>query len=438
MENNDVVLIHRILEGDDTAFSALVEKYQKQVHTIAWRKIGDFHIAEDITQDTFLRVYQKLSTLKNPNQFPGWLYVLTTRCCLAWLRKNRIETELIDDMVYDLIENEAYSRYVTEEQEKVTSNTQREVVKALLSKLQESERTVMTLHYLGEMTCAEISKMLGVSLSTVKSRLRRARQRLKKDELIIREALEHFQISPNLTESIMQEISRIKPSITSESKPVVPWIIVASTFLVVVLMYGIGNQYLASFQAPYNYDAISETTVDIVDVPTVLDVPSKKEVKKQVGRSDDSGKSNGTTTDSDSMPSIDPMEEVVLNSEQSSKNVLGIFRTPSADSKDYTIVQIDTTAYKDGGTLTIEIWVGSANASGSFSLFDYKAERAKEGVQSSIVATASGIPRGKTGRITHYFDKGTIFQLRAIGNTFINEKGSTNSFFANIFIESEL
>ena len=87
MENDDVVLIHRILEGDDTAFSTLVEKYQKQVHTIAWRKIGDFHIAEDITQDTFLRVYQKLSTLKNPNQFPGWLYVLTTRCCLAWLRK---------------------------------------------------------------------------------------------------------------------------------------------------------------------------------------------------------------------------------------------------------------------------------------------------------------------------------------------------------------
>ena len=438
MENDDAVLIHRILEGDDTAFSTLVERYQKHVHAIAWRKIGDFHIAEDITQDTFLRVYQKLSTLKDPNQFLGWLYVVTSRCCLAWLRKNHLQTEVLDDKVNDLIENDAYSRYVAEEKEKVTVNSQREVVKTLLSKLQESERTVMTLHYLGEMTCAEISKMLGVSLSTVKSRLRRGRQRLKKNELIIREALEHFQISPNLTKNILQEVCRIKPSIAAQNKPVVPWIIAASIFVVMTLMYGIGNQYLTRFQEPYNYDAISEKTVAIVDVSTVLNVPSKMDVRKQVGHSDVAGKSNGSMTDSDTISSIDPMENVVLNSEESSKNVLGIFRTPNADSNDYTIVQIDTTAYKDGGTLTIEIWVGSANASGSFSLFDGKAERTKEGVQSSIVATASGIPSGKTGRITHYFDKGTIFQLRAIGNSFINEKGSTNSFFANIFIETEL
>ncbi len=57
MKNNDVELIHRILDGDDTAFSTLVGKYQKQVHALAWRKIGDFHIAEEITQDTFLKAY---------------------------------------------------------------------------------------------------------------------------------------------------------------------------------------------------------------------------------------------------------------------------------------------------------------------------------------------------------------------------------------------
>ena len=98
MENDDVVLIHRILEGDDTAFSTLVERYQKHVHAIAWRKIGDFHIAEDITQETFLRVYQKLSTLKDPNQFLGWLYVVTSRCCLAWLRKNHLQTEVLSEL----------------------------------------------------------------------------------------------------------------------------------------------------------------------------------------------------------------------------------------------------------------------------------------------------------------------------------------------------
>ena len=75
MKNNDVELIHRILAGDDAAFENLVNKYRKQVHSLAWRKIGDFHIAEEITQDTFLKAYQSLSTLKNPNQFSGWLYI---------------------------------------------------------------------------------------------------------------------------------------------------------------------------------------------------------------------------------------------------------------------------------------------------------------------------------------------------------------------------
>ena len=120
MKNTDVELIHRILAGDDTAFAILVEKYQKQVHALAWRKIGDFHIAEEITQDTFLKVYQKLETLKNPNQFSGWLYVIATRRCLAWLRKKRMETESLEDTDIELIEEPTYSQYVAEEHTKVT------------------------------------------------------------------------------------------------------------------------------------------------------------------------------------------------------------------------------------------------------------------------------------------------------------------------------
>ena len=66
MKKEAVELIHRILAGDEGAFVRLVERYQKQVHALVWRKIGDFHIAEEITQDTFLKVHQKLSTLKDP------------------------------------------------------------------------------------------------------------------------------------------------------------------------------------------------------------------------------------------------------------------------------------------------------------------------------------------------------------------------------------
>ena len=55
MENNIVQLIHRILTGEEEAFSLLVHKYQKRIHALAWRKIGDYHIAEEITQDTFIQ-----------------------------------------------------------------------------------------------------------------------------------------------------------------------------------------------------------------------------------------------------------------------------------------------------------------------------------------------------------------------------------------------
>ena len=81
MKNDDVQLIERTLAGDESAFSTLVRKYQKPVHAFVRRKIGDFHIAEEITQDIFLRVYEKLPTLKNLNTFAGWLYVIAARQC---------------------------------------------------------------------------------------------------------------------------------------------------------------------------------------------------------------------------------------------------------------------------------------------------------------------------------------------------------------------
>ena len=211
MKDNDAELIRRTLAGDETAFTMLVNKYRKHVHTLAWHKIGDFHIAEDITQETFLQVYRDLATLKEPDRFPGWLYVVTNHRCIAWVRKNRLHVRLVEDVNMAMKGEAAYSQYVANEQAKIATETQQKVVKQLLAKLQESERTVMTLYYFGEMTCEEISKFLGVSVNTIKSRLSRARQRLKKEEPIIREALDSFQLSTNLTQNIMRRIAHIRP-----------------------------------------------------------------------------------------------------------------------------------------------------------------------------------------------------------------------------------
>ena len=292
MKNDDVELIQQVLAGDETAFAELVTKYQKPVHALAWRKIGDFHIAEEITQDTFLKVYQRLHTLKDANQFSGWLYVIATRRCYAWLRKKRIQTQPLEDAETTMVHRDAYSRHVADDRVKTAAEAQREVVKKLLAKLKESERTVMTLHYLGEMTVEEISKFLGVSAGTIKSRLQRARHRLQKEETMIREALDHFQISPNLTDNIMQEVAHLKSTTPIDSKPFVPWAIAASSAILIALMLGISSQYLTRFQQPYSLDAQAETTVELVDTPTVLNLETRTDVQNRLGNPNIVGPSN--------------------------------------------------------------------------------------------------------------------------------------------------
>ncbi len=296
MKNDDVELIQRVLAGDDDAFSVLVKKYQKQVHALAWRKIGDFHIAEEITQDTFLKAYKKLATLKEPQRFDSWLYVIAANRCSSWLRKKRVWTqplEQLEETDDEQLPKEMYSEFVAAENERTTAEAQRDVVKKLLAKLQDSERTIMTLHYFGEMTCTEIGAFLGVSKNTIKSRLRRAQQRLKKEEPMIRAALENFKITPNLTENIMREIARIKPAASSGGKPFIPWTIAASTLAVVLLILGTGSQQHAiRFQQPYSLDAASEMSIELIDAPLVLNRTSKPDVRTRIGSINAQGRSN--------------------------------------------------------------------------------------------------------------------------------------------------
>ena len=190
MKVDDVALIQRILAGDETAFVSLMKKYQNQVHARGFRKTRDFHVAEEITQETFVRVYQNLETLNDPTQFRKWLHAIVDHLCVAWFRKKRLQIQSLEETDISEIETDAYSRYVAEERAKTTDEAQRELVKKLLARLKERDREVITLHYFEEMTSSEIGTYLGVSENTIKSRLHRARQQLKKYEFMIQEALD--------------------------------------------------------------------------------------------------------------------------------------------------------------------------------------------------------------------------------------------------------
>ncbi len=293
MKNEDAQLVNRCLEGDESAFTALVKKYQKSVHALAWRKVGDFHTAEELTQDTFLKVYQKLATLKNPNQFAGWLYVTANRVCIAWYRKQKPQMESLENTSEEEIDGSSYRSYEDEQRENASVEYRRGFIKNLLEQLPESERTVVTLHYLGEMTCKAIGEFLGVSQNTVKSRLQRARNRLKEQENMVQETLGSIQLPANFTENIMRQAAKIKPIIPTSSKPIVPWAVSAVTAILIFLMMGAGSQHLIHFQNPYSLNAQSEMTVEIIDAPIVLDTQAKRNLRNQAGRFDAIGKNPG-------------------------------------------------------------------------------------------------------------------------------------------------
>ena len=251
MERDDAQLIDAVLSGDDSAFAVLVEKYQKSIHALVWRKIGDFHYAEEITQDAFLRAYQKLSTLKNPNQFLRWLYVITNRLCLNWLRKRKSSKQLqsLEDTPMKEVAESDYARYVLEQRETEATEQRFEIVKKLLEKLPESERTVMTLYYLGEMPTREISKFLGVSVKAIRLRLHRARKRLQQEEeLLIQEVLGGVQIPLRIKQNIMQEVVDINPTDTPKMKPSLPWVAVGTALVVATLLvFSVSNQHFFGF-----------------------------------------------------------------------------------------------------------------------------------------------------------------------------------------------
>ena len=181
-KENEIQLIKDVLDGDHAVFNTLVQKYQKRIHAFVWRKIDNFHFAEEITQDTFLKAYENLSTLKDLSQFARWLYIIGNRLCINWIQRHKSMMQSLEDTPMNEIEQSSYRHYVSDQREREEIERRYQRVKKLLEKLPECEREVMTLYYLGEMNTIEIGKFLGVSVNTVTNRLQRARKRLQDKE----------------------------------------------------------------------------------------------------------------------------------------------------------------------------------------------------------------------------------------------------------------
>lgn len=172
----DETLIRQALAGSRPAFSTLVKKYERYVLTLAVRFVGRQDEAEEIAQDSFLKAFRYLADFRGECKFSTWLYRIVYSTALNHLRKHRPDIQSIDDEKYPVHLPEAGT---TDAIEHLDANDRKESIREAIAQLSPDDASVITLFYLHEQTIEEICHITGMTLSNAKTKLCRARQRLK-------------------------------------------------------------------------------------------------------------------------------------------------------------------------------------------------------------------------------------------------------------------
>lgn len=166
-------------QGNDDAFTQLVETYQKPVYNLCYRMLGEPDTAEDAAQETFLRAYAQLKTYDPGQSFGTWLLSVAAHYCIDRLRRRKFQWLSFDDPRWDESAPSLVSDLPSPETSALNKEREEEVQRAL-QKLAPQYRMVLVLKYWNEMSLEEISQITGDNVGTVKVKLFRARQMLGK------------------------------------------------------------------------------------------------------------------------------------------------------------------------------------------------------------------------------------------------------------------
>ncbi len=182
LDPSDVFLVQRARTGDMNAFETLFQKYQKPIYNMLLRMLRSADDASDLTQDTFIKAYRALGSLREEAIFYPWLRQIAVNLARnQWKRAGRIHINSTDD-TQTTDEGEELSRELpdwTANPERLAQDAElRNKVEQAVSTLSDDHRTVITLHHLEGLQVSEIAELLGISVGTVKSRLSRARDQL--------------------------------------------------------------------------------------------------------------------------------------------------------------------------------------------------------------------------------------------------------------------
>lgn len=182
MQND--ILIHRAAKGDEAAFEQLLTQHEKSVYNLCLRMTGNPEDAMDVSQEVFLRVWKNLSSYQYDAAFSTWLFRIASNACIDFLRAKKRRNDVSLTM-QDENDGEDKELAVPDEtplpEEQLLAKEQQSAVMKAMNELPPDFREILQLRVVEELPYEEIAEILDIKVGTVKSRLARARELLRKN-----------------------------------------------------------------------------------------------------------------------------------------------------------------------------------------------------------------------------------------------------------------
>ncbi len=176
---SDEELIRRFQAGDEAAFEEIIHRYANRLMNFAYRFLLDMEEAEDIVQDTFLKVYQNRYAYKEIAKFSTWIYTITANLAKTVLRKRRNRRLFYFSRLSPTEKEIEFPAPEPIPQTKIEGQYDKKAIQKAILKLPEHFRTAIILRDIQELSYEEIGNIINAPLGTVKSRINRARLRLQ-------------------------------------------------------------------------------------------------------------------------------------------------------------------------------------------------------------------------------------------------------------------
>lgn len=164
--------IQEVLDGDKQAYAHIINKYKSPLYGTILRMTRNPHDAQDLVQESFIKVYEQLEKYKGTGSFSSWLYRVAINHCMDEFRKKRhpIKQSEIDE---ETVVNDNHPEVIFLKKEKGRQ------LERLIETLPEDERLIILLRYMNELSYDEISELMDIPLSTVRNKLHRAKRKMR-------------------------------------------------------------------------------------------------------------------------------------------------------------------------------------------------------------------------------------------------------------------